>query len=65
MHAFQFLFPYPVSGSPVHGIADDLTDGWVEVGAVGFMTGLEIEDPAVAAGPGTSGAEHLAATVPT
>ena len=49
---------------PADCVTDDRLNRFVIEYREGFVTRLEIEDPAVAAVEGTAGAEHLAALVP-
>ena len=49
---------------PADCVLEDLTDLGNVVGALGLVTGLEVEDLAEAAGPGAAGAEDFAACEP-
>ena len=50
--------------SPTDGVLDDSLHVFILVGGIGFVSGLEIEDLAVAAGERTTAAEDLAAVEP-
>ena len=51
--------------SPFYGIFDNALNVFVLEGAVGFVTGLEVEDLSVAASPSASASEYLTAVEPT
>ena len=51
--------------SPTNSVLDDSLHVFILVGGIGFVSGLKIEDLAVAAGERTTAAEDLAAVEPT